>query len=895
MLQLARSPFLNTAVALLISVAAAVVTWLLLPYLRASPTLLLTAAVFLSAWSGGMGAGLLATCLCAVGGYLLLGLPFSSVGLFVLVGGLISSLNTALRTAHGRAQTAAHARDTSLQALRESEARKSAILEAALDAIITIDHEGKILEFNPAAETMFGYARSEAIGREMAELILPPSMRDRHRQGLARYLATGNGAVLGKRIEMPALRADGTEFSVELAISRIPTEGAPMFTGYLRDITERRRHEQEQQAVMASARCLLWYANVCDSGRDDLHWDFRPVNEEAAQSFLPLSIPPDKSYAIAWSESRLLEDKARMDAYAKQAVREGRSYTQEFRCRNAHGEVRWLREDVRIEPDGPQRWRAVGVTTDITERKQAEQALRESETLYRTLGEAVPDFVWAHGPGDSWYVNQRWREYTGLTQDPPEWLPTDVLHHPDDYPRLVEIWSAARDKGEPYEAEFRFRRHDGVYRWFMARAVPVKDEDGQIVQWIGTTTDIHERKQAEEALSRLAAIVEFSDDAITGKTVDGMIMSWNAAAERLYGYSAEEVIGRRISLLVAPDRPDEVPQILERIQRGEGVDHFETVRVRKDGTLVDVSLTFSPIRDAAGAITGISTIARDITARKRDEAEIQRLNETLERRVVERTAQLEEANKELEAFSYSVSHDLRAPLRHLSGFAEMLEKRSAALLDETGLRYLQTIRQSARHAGVLVDDLLAFSRMGRTDMRCARVNIQELVEQVRRDVEPEGEGRTICWGIGALPEVSGDPAMLRLVLRNLMSNAIKYTRPRSEAEVGIGCEEQAGETVFWVRDNGVGFDMQYVDKLFGVFQRLHSTDQFEGTGIGLANVRRIIQRHGGRTWAEGTVDGGATFYFSLPKLEEGDDCRREADPPGGGQCERHRAYAGRSG
>jgi light-regulated signal transduction histidine kinase (bacteriophytochrome) len=194
-----------------------------------------------------------------------------------------------------------------------------------------------------------------------------------------------------------------------------------------------------------------------------------------------------------------------------------------------------------------------------------------------------------------------------------------------------------------------------------------------------------------------------------------------------------------------------------------------------------------------------------------------------------------------------------------------------------------------------VDDLLAFSRMGRTDMRYARFSMQELVEEVQRDVGPECEGRTICWSMDALPEVSGDPAMLRLVLRNLMANAVKYTRPRDEAQIGIGYREQAGEIAFWVRDNGVGFDMRYVNKLFGVFQRLHSAEEFEGTGIGLANVRRIVQRHGGRTWAEGTVDGGATFYFTLPKLAEGDDRRCAADPAAGGQCERHRAYAGRIG
>jgi signal transduction histidine kinase len=258
-------------------------------------------------------------------------------------------------------------------------------------------------------------------------------------------------------------------------------------------------------------------------------------------------------------------------------------------------------------------------------------------------------------------------------------------------------------------------------------------------------------------------------------------------------------------------------------------------------------------------------VSREMIGRRRTEEELLRLNEELEDRVARRTAEIEASNKDLEAFSYSVSHDLRAPLRHIASFANLLGEHAAPSLDETGGNYLRRIVEAASNMGRLIDGLLSFSRLGRMEMSREPVNLKHLTEEALQELQPEIEGREIVWRIGELPVVEGNREMLRTVVVNLLSNAIKFTRIRPTAQIEVGCQgARDGEAVLFVRDNGVGFDMRYAGKLFGVFQRLHRAKDFEGTGIGLANVQRIILRHLGSVWAEGEVGRGATFYFSLP-------------------------------
>lgn len=364
----------------------------------------------------------------------------------------------------------------------------------------------------------------------------------------------------------------------------------------------------------------------------------------------------------------------------------------------------------------------------------------------------------------------------------------------------------------------------------------------------------------------LSAIVESSDDAIIGKDLTGKVVSWNRGAERMFGYDSADMVGTSIERLLAPDRPDEERRILENARRGE-TRLYETVRIRKDGSPVDLSLAVSPIRDGQGNIVGVSSIARDISDRKRAEEQILRLNAELEHRVQLRTAELTAANQELEAFTYSVAHDLRAPLRHIDAFTRILQEDYAGSFPPEAAQLLDTIRRGSENMSRLVNDLLSLAHVGRQEMKKERISLNLIIEEVIAEMGRETEGREIDWRIARLPTIDGDPGLLKQVFANLLSNAVKYTRPRGKAVIEIGLRTIDGKRVIFVWDNGVGFDMKYATKLFGVFQRLHRPEEFEGTGVGLAIVDRVVKRHGGRIWAESQMNQGATFYFTLDGLQ----------------------------
>ncbi|MDA2914267.1 PAS domain S-box protein [Acidobacteriia bacterium AH_259_A11_L15] len=372
-----------------------------------------------------------------------------------------------------------------------------------------------------------------------------------------------------------------------------------------------------------------------------------------------------------------------------------------------------------------------------------------------------------------------------------------------------------------------------------------------------------------ESEVKFGSVTQSSLDAIIAADSSGRIISWNKGAEATFGYREEEVLGQPLSLLM-PERYREAHQRgLERL-RSTGQTRIIGKRLelhgrRKNGSEFPLELLLGTWKTHDE--TFFSGFLRDITERQQAEERIRKLNEELEQRVAQRTAELEAAVKELEAFTYSVSHDLRAPLRHIDGFSKILVEDIGSRLDSTARHYLQRIQEGTRQMGTLVDDLLNLSRIGRQEARRQVTGLNSLVDEVRKELQAETAGRRVEWQVGPLPFADCDPALMKQVFATLLSNALKFTRPRERAVIEVGQTTVNGQPVVFVRDNGVGFSMKYVDKLFGVFQRLHRAEDFEGTGVGLATVQRILHKHGGRVWAEAELDKGATFYFTLGEAE----------------------------
>ena len=751
----------------------------------------------------------------------------------------------------------------------ERNAQLAALIEGMPDLVAALDTELRYIAFSRSYRDEFAkvYGRAIDVGTRLTEALghIPDE--------LVRVLNVWERAISGEEFTVEQEFGDprrGRHF-YRITFSRIRDEQGSLLGAVMtgRDITELRRSEEVRRESETRYRTLFEKMSegfalgepILDA--DDIPVDFRFL--EANPAFERQTGLTREALNRPFSEVLPHLEQSWIDIYGGVALSGKEAHFENYnRDTGRHYGVFCF---------SPEPGRFAILFRNITEQKEKEERLRRnSETFHHLI---------RNNPFGVYIVDADFRlrlisagtrhafrnVHPLLGRDFSEIMrtlwPEEVAAH------VVAHFRHTLETGEPYVQKSMVEQRVDVeeveaYDWRIERITLPDGRFGVVCYFY----DLSERRRWEAALreseERFRNTADHSPVMIWLTQAEGRCIWLNKLWYDFTGQTPEAALGFGWLDAVHPDDAGRSADIFWNANLRAEPFSFEYRLRRRDGVYRWCIDSAAPRFGAEGEFLGYVGSVIDITDRKETEEALRRLTDELERRVERRTAELTTANRELEAFSYSISHDLRAPLRHIAGFVEMLETVAGDALDETGRRYVRIISDAARRMGFLIDDLLTFSRIGRTSIKFVPVRLDQLLEQSRRELDPETKGRHIDWRIDLLPQVQGDPVLLRTVMTNLLSNALKYTRGRSPAVIEIGCREEGAQVVCRVKDNGAGFDMRYAGKLFGVFQRLHRSEEFEGTGIGLASVKRIIERHGGRVWAEGEVGRGAAFHFTLP-------------------------------
>jgi PAS domain S-box-containing protein len=876
------------------------------------------------------------------------------------------------------------------EARRATEARYRTLFENAPDGILIADTKSYYLDANESICRMLGYTRDEMIGLHASDIVSESEVQ---------HIEPALGTIKAKddyHREWKFKRKDGSFFAAEVIATMMPDGN---LLGMIRDITERKQAEEalraseDQFRTMAnSIPQLAWMAHA-----DGLiFWYNQRWHDYTGKT-------PEQMEGSAWQSVHDPDVLPKVLDGWRESIATGQPFEMEFPLRGSDGKFRSFL--TRVQPMKDSQGRVVqwfGTNTDVEELKQMEESLRDTQTRLNSTLSAGSIGTWTWDIVNNSLAADEFtaRMFSIETDAAAKGLPAEAYLRAiidEDRPGVASALERAIQSCGHYDIEYRVQQRDGMLRWLQARGRVDCDATGKGVSFHGAVMDITDRKASQEDLRRsqqqLAGVIGSAMDAIItiddkqrimlfnaaaermflfpaedaigqpldrfiperfraahqhhvkdfGNThvtrrsmgtlgalyglradgeefpieasisqiesdgkklytvilrditerkraeealkeqarildlapvlirdLEGRIIFWNAGAEQMYGWKTEEAMDKVSHNLLQTEFPRPIAEIKAKLyahNHWEG----ELVHTRKDGERIVVASHWVLHRNEHDKPRAVLEVNNDITERKHAEREIRRLNEELEQRVADRTSELQAVNKELEAFSYSVSHDLRAPLRHINGFSQALLEDYTDKLDEVGKSYLQEVRSASQEMAQLIDDVLELARVTRSEMRREEVDLSDLAQVVAAELKKREPKRKVIVNLEEELVTRGDKRLLRIVLTNLLGNAWKFTAKRTEARITFGREQKNGEPTYFIRDNGAGFDMAYVGKLFGAFQRLHTAGEFEGTGIGLATVQRIVYRHGGRVWAEGAVNEGATFYFTLPSSKETGD------------------------
>lgn len=501
------------------------------------------------------------------------------------------------------------------------------------------------------------------------------------------------------------------------------------------------------------------------------------------------------------------------------------------------------------------------IVDDTTDLKTAEndivEALRVSEERYDLTVRSMSIGVWDWNIiTNELYWSKKLLDIMGIDDQEfrPHYNEFSSRLHPEDKENTEKMLFAHLKKQCPFDTEYRLRRNDGKYVWIHALGQAQWNANDEPTRMAGSVNDISERKEAEKKMGLLASIVESSEDAIISTTLDSVIVSWNKAAESLFGYAAEDIIGKYINVIIPLERQDEERIILSEMKQGKPIRHMGTIRMRRDGSYIDVALTISPVTDTRGKIIGVSKIVHDMSDHKKAERERESL-----------IAKLAESNTELERFAYIASHDMQEPLRMVKNFSRLIAEEYTDKLNEEGKEYIDIVITGAERMQAMVDDLLEYARMGSNNIQDVLVNADEEIKHVIENLSTLIKECNACITYDDLPKFKGNPVQFMRLLQNLIGNGLKYQKQGNTPKIHIAVQNKGEHWCFSVQDNGIGIDEEFVNQVFEPFKRLHSWDEYRGTGIGLAVCRKIVENHGGKIWVTSLPGEGSIFYFTLEK------------------------------